>query len=397
MGTWGPGIFSDDTASDVKAGFGNFLGETQGAEKATEAIVRNYGAKFEDPGDDTAFWLGLALTQWKIGRLDQRVRTAALKIIDDGLDLGKWDGSPDRRKRARVLAKTRATLEAPQPAVKPLPRYALTHQFAEWQTNEVVAYRARDRHFVMFHQLGFRTNRTLKVRAPVVSILNWFAQELPNEEQISGLTYIEWGMPGTWHIFSISQPRRQPIAPERIVRTGCILPSQKGEISESGGFGLPEDLDRFLETTLTPWWRDPGTPSKRPREYTDWAIGELILYRTDAGNYAAMRVTGHHQGRTGLIPIVELMDWYGSAVPEPGTLESLTPVALIHPTAGSGQFGIYGPAPADYPADRIVRPGIIVTASAMDPKAVALCWRRGMIPESVEAIVMQRMRGKGLP
>jgi hypothetical protein len=208
MGTWGPGIFSDDTARDVKDDFGNFLGETQSGEKATDAIVRNYSASFADPGDDTAFWLGLAVTQWKLGRLDGRVRAAALKIVDEGLDLRKWEGSPDQRKRARVLAKTRVTLEAPQPSAKPLPKYALTHQFPEWQTNEVVAYRARDGHIVVFHQLGFRTNHKLKVKAPVVSILNWFAREMPNEQQSRGLTYIEWGLPGSSHIFSISRPRR---------------------------------------------------------------------------------------------------------------------------------------------------------------------------------------------
>ena len=178
------------------------------------------------------------------------------------------------------------------------------------------------------------------------------------------------------------------------MRTGVILPLQKGEISESGGFGLPKDLDGFLEQTLAPWWNDPSKPSKRPREHTDWAIGEVVLYRTDGGNYAAMRVTGHHWGRTGLIPIVELLDWSGSAAPEAATLAALMPVELIHPTAGSGQFGIYGPAPSDYPADRIVRPGVIVAASPMDPKAVALCWRRGMIPESVETIVTQGLGAK---
>jgi hypothetical protein len=145
---------------------------------------------------------------------------------------------------------------------------------------------------------------------------------------------------------------------------------------------------------LTPWWDDPTEPPKRPRETTDWEVREVILYRTDAGSYAAMRVTGRHQGQTGLIPIVELLDWNGNAVPAREILEALTPVDLIHPTAGTSQFGIYGPAPEDYPVDRIVRTRVILTPSAIDPKSVALSWRRGMIPESVETIVTQRLREK---
>ena len=87
MGTWGTAIFADDVASDVRGDFRNFLADAQSLHPATDAIVEAYGARFDDLSTDTAFWLGLALTQWRMGRLDPRVKDAALQIIDGGLDL----------------------------------------------------------------------------------------------------------------------------------------------------------------------------------------------------------------------------------------------------------------------------------------------------------------------
>ena len=119
MGAWGPGIFDDDEAADLRGEYRNFLADAQADTGGTDAAARNYEASLEHLGDTTAFWLALALIQWKLGRLDPRVKAAALRIIDDGIDLAKWDTSPLRRKRASALSKARATIVAPQPAAKP--------------------------------------------------------------------------------------------------------------------------------------------------------------------------------------------------------------------------------------------------------------------------------------
>src|SRR5207245_40348 len=87
MGVFGAGIFADDDALDVRSDYKYFLADAQSDERATEAIAGQYGASFEDPAQTTGFWLGLALTQWKFGRLDGRVKAVALRIIHERLDL----------------------------------------------------------------------------------------------------------------------------------------------------------------------------------------------------------------------------------------------------------------------------------------------------------------------
>ena len=105
MAAWGTAIFADNVACDVKDDFRNFLANAQSLDLATDAIVESYGARFDDISTDTAFWLGLALTQCRIGRLDLRVKDAALQIIDRGLDLKNWEGSQNELGAQRCLSR----------------------------------------------------------------------------------------------------------------------------------------------------------------------------------------------------------------------------------------------------------------------------------------------------
>src|SRR5579863_7730425 len=130
MGTWGTAIFADDDASDIKDDFRHFLADAQSLEGATEAIVEDYGASFAD----------LGLTQWRMGRLDSRVKEAVIAIIDGGLDLAKWESSPDRAKRAAALAKARARILLPLPKPSPMPKPFVV-QLGDWRIGEVIGYR----------------------------------------------------------------------------------------------------------------------------------------------------------------------------------------------------------------------------------------------------------------
>src|SRR5438105_2718121 len=137
MGTWGPGIFADDDAEDLRDEYRMILADAQSDAAAADAAARTYEASFERPEDTTAFWLALALIQWRLGRLDPRVRDTALRIIDDGLDLAKWDGSPIRNKRVAALKKARETIASAPPAAKPMPK-PLPVQLPGWEFSEVV-------------------------------------------------------------------------------------------------------------------------------------------------------------------------------------------------------------------------------------------------------------------
>src|SRR5262249_26228137 len=118
MGVWGAGLFDNDDTADLRADYRAFLADAQSDAGATDAVAVDYAASLERPQDTTAVWLALASIQWRLGRLDPRVKAAAFAIIDGGLDLALWEASPLRKRRAAVLAKLRTTLSAPMPAAK---------------------------------------------------------------------------------------------------------------------------------------------------------------------------------------------------------------------------------------------------------------------------------------
>lgn len=118
MGTWGYGLFSDDTASDIRGLYRDYLLAGLSGPEATDRLLREFA---DDAADDdnagAVFWLALAVTQWDLGRLEDRVKDRALAIIaaKQGLDFWESEAGPAAAKRrAAVYAKVEAKLSAPQ-------------------------------------------------------------------------------------------------------------------------------------------------------------------------------------------------------------------------------------------------------------------------------------------
>lgn len=267
MGTWGPAIFADDDAEDLRAGYRLILADAQSDAAATEAAMRDYGASFERPEDTTAFWLALALIQWRLGRLDPRVRETAMRILDEGLDLAKWEASPLRAKRAAALKKARATIAAPQPPAKPLPKPL---PLPGWEFSEVVAYRMPNGRLALLHHLNYRGWSTAGAKAPVVATLNWLDSDLPDERQVQALTYINHDglRVGGHHLLCLAMPPTQSLQPARFLRPGWHKAVTRDEAtSPVRGIGGHEGrtLDMELNRILAPYWRDPTIPPHLPK------------------------------------------------------------------------------------------------------------------------------------
>lgn len=103
MSAWGAGLFEDDDAADLRSDYRTFLADARTDEGASDLAARSYHASFENVAGTTAFWLALASIEHRAGRLDPRVKTAALSIIDSGFDLAKWADPALKKKREKVL------------------------------------------------------------------------------------------------------------------------------------------------------------------------------------------------------------------------------------------------------------------------------------------------------
>jgi hypothetical protein len=150
MGAWGMAIFSDDLAADVRDEFTDYVAEGLDPATATERVLTEHADDLEDDDEAVVFWLALAATQSKLGRLLDDVRRRAVEIIDSGADLRRWtDCRPaELRQRSAHLQKLRQQLLGPQPAAKKLrrPRKSTT----SFQAGDVAAYRLDERTAVRF-------------------------------------------------------------------------------------------------------------------------------------------------------------------------------------------------------------------------------------------------------
>jgi hypothetical protein len=115
MGAWGPGVFSNDTAADIRGDFRELLEDGLTPDRATQKLI-NASTSVDDPDDATSFWTGLAAAQMTLGVLQPLVRDRAVALIDAGGDLHMWTDAKLAAKRRAILERLRSQLLGPQKA-----------------------------------------------------------------------------------------------------------------------------------------------------------------------------------------------------------------------------------------------------------------------------------------
>ena len=91
---WGTGLFSDDTACDIRNYYRELLEDSVEDSAATRQTLERFEAYLQEP--DGVALIAFAVTQSKVGRLEADVRDRALAIIDAGADLAVWEQENQR-------------------------------------------------------------------------------------------------------------------------------------------------------------------------------------------------------------------------------------------------------------------------------------------------------------
>lgn len=137
MGTWGPNIFQNDDAIDIRETYRTKLLLGLSDEDAEESIISEFG---DDPNQ--LFWLPLAVSQWKVGRLSDRAKEKALATIQweqTHIDEFGWKGKlPEKRRQ--ILEETRKLLCSPMPQRKKL-RLPWWSWKCPWPIGSVLQYK----------------------------------------------------------------------------------------------------------------------------------------------------------------------------------------------------------------------------------------------------------------
>jgi hypothetical protein len=197
MGAWGAGLWSDDTAYDVRAAYRNALEDGLSDEQATQKVLTGFATELADEDAAPVVWLALAVSQHERGRLTPDVRERALTVIDTGADLRRWEhlGARERGRRAAVLTRVRARLMSPQPPRKPVrrrPRHVTT-----LKPGDILAYRAPSGRF---HLLAVRAVDENRYGAfPIVRLLDYHRERLPGPKQLAEIRDQPRGRPAGQH------------------------------------------------------------------------------------------------------------------------------------------------------------------------------------------------------
>ncbi len=209
MGAWGPGIYQDDVALDIKDEYIELLKKGKTTEEAFKELINNNADYLEDE-DAVPMLLALADTQWKYGRLNDMVKSDALNIINSGAGLEAWKYDEKLlKKRTEVLEKLKEKLESPQPDEKKVRPYKFFD--CGWKKNDVFAYQLKSEYakkyglydywiiIIVCRVDSFREEYTI----PIVRTKITRDTELPKtEKDINELDYIQVSNENYEHAFN---------------------------------------------------------------------------------------------------------------------------------------------------------------------------------------------------
>jgi len=87
MAPWGPGIFEEKQALDIRDQFEELFDKGMSVGRITEILADKWAIDVDDEEDGTVFWIALAATQLENEVLEEDVKERVLFIIDEEIDI----------------------------------------------------------------------------------------------------------------------------------------------------------------------------------------------------------------------------------------------------------------------------------------------------------------------
>ena len=267
MGTWGPGIFHDDTACEVRDEYVKNLKAGLSDAEAGQKILKRFGSLLRDVQVASMVYLSLADTQWKYGRVDRSVKKRALDLIKRGADLAQWkEDSPNlvnaRKKALEALKKRLESKPKARRAVKvEIPKPLKTWTDAKRGTIFLLPLSKSSFAalvLVAHIETGYRT------KDPMFAVLKWKGRRVPTPSELRGRKFV--AVPESSRLgcdthqaigFITENARTSPLA--GLTRTDVVLPNPP----RYNGRGFSTGQERIAELVAA------GVDGRRP-PLTEW-------------------------------------------------------------------------------------------------------------------------------
>lgn len=198
MGTWGTGLYSNDSACDIRGDYVDELRRGKTNEEATQELINKNYDIMGDTEEEPLFWFALADTQWNYGRLLPEVKAKALYFLLQEKGVQRWSTSGQKQLIAwqKTLNTLKEKLESPQPDIKKVSKYRLYQ--CKWQLGDVFAYRFSSGYS---YEKGFAGKYTVfrKISedtwwpghiVPVVQVYNWISNDIPSLDKLPSLNLL---------------------------------------------------------------------------------------------------------------------------------------------------------------------------------------------------------------
>lgn len=194
MGTWGPKLYEDDVAQDIKETYEELVKTEKDNEKIIKEICSIFKEEIEDQDERAIFWMVLADLLYKQKRLTKYVKEKALEEIERGENLERWKDEASkedymvRKKEIDILKEKLEKYEENKPK---------NYKYEEWKIGDVFAYKIKEPKRFVGQYLIIRKAKNstefanTRYQSAEVYVQITKNKELPkNREEIEKLDYI---------------------------------------------------------------------------------------------------------------------------------------------------------------------------------------------------------------
>lgn len=113
MGAWGPGIFDDEVALDVRDAYLDLLASGHPVLGASQLVLERHALDLSDVDTAPVVWLALAATQHEYGAFGEGILDRALEILHGDSALRPFEGSAQMNQRRMALTRLATKLRSP--------------------------------------------------------------------------------------------------------------------------------------------------------------------------------------------------------------------------------------------------------------------------------------------
>ena len=207
MGTWGPKIYEDDLAQDIKEEYEELIEEGKNNEEAIQEICLRYKEEIEDVEESSLFWMAFADILYEHKNLTKYVKEKALKEIESGKNLEKWKreaSEQDYIKRKSEIEKLREKLEIynekDNKKEKKHKEISENEKYKnQWEIGDTYAYKIENteykgQYLILRKVQDTKYYNNTRNQSAIVYVQITTDKQIPkNEEQINQLEYIIMG------------------------------------------------------------------------------------------------------------------------------------------------------------------------------------------------------------